>query len=239
MKTLAKIYCPKCEWTPGCPEWPGVPVQDWRWRCAPGCGSGWNTFQSKGVCPNCGKLWTDTQCPECHAWSQHDLWYHLSSSTASNDAAIVRHFLGCSDTSEMRTTSRLSKRIISAVTEEVADSIEVKIVNHGALPVIISDISILDGESTSNTVAAFVSVCPAAIEYSWSHPGVNQYFEGESSLALFRLSLTGLMERGYSEDEGWELMSRVKAAIAALTVEIAYWNPHGVTEPMIVASTKL
>lgn len=36
----------------------------------------WNTFDTRGVCPNCDKQWKDTQCLECHRWSPHEDWYH-------------------------------------------------------------------------------------------------------------------------------------------------------------------
>lgn len=65
-----KIRCPKCEWEPD-----GHPY----WSCA--CGTTWNTFDTMGVCPGCGKKWEHTQCPGpghpggCGGWSLHDDWY--------------------------------------------------------------------------------------------------------------------------------------------------------------------
>jgi hypothetical protein len=35
----------------------------------------WNTFDTGGVCPDCGKVWTETQCLSCHRWSRHRAWY--------------------------------------------------------------------------------------------------------------------------------------------------------------------
>ncbi len=60
-----KIYCPKCTW---------MPVQSSRWQCS--CGGSWNTFDTGGVCPRCSRVWEDTQCLACHAWSPHSRWYH-------------------------------------------------------------------------------------------------------------------------------------------------------------------
>jgi hypothetical protein len=65
--SAVKIYCPKCKWVPG--------PQD-RWACEPACGCVWNTFDTAGTCPQCGKTWEDTQCLACQAWSPHADWYH-------------------------------------------------------------------------------------------------------------------------------------------------------------------
>ncbi len=67
-----EIRCPKCNWMPG----PGD-----RWECS--CGNVWNTFETSGKCPACGKSWTDTQCCQkrvggCHEFSPLIDWYrHL------------------------------------------------------------------------------------------------------------------------------------------------------------------
>lgn len=62
-----EIYCPKCNWEPH--------KQD-RWGCS--CGHSWNTFDTFGQCPACGKVWKDTQCLSfaCLQWSKHHDWYH-------------------------------------------------------------------------------------------------------------------------------------------------------------------
>jgi hypothetical protein len=62
-----KIFCPKCQYVPTAAD---------RWLCWPNCGCHWNTFETCGVCPQCGKNWEDTACPRCHAWSPHVDWYH-------------------------------------------------------------------------------------------------------------------------------------------------------------------
>lgn len=59
-----RIRCPKCGWSPG----PGD-----QWMCR--CGCGWNTFETGGKCPECGRQWHLTQCLLCGEWSPHDDWY--------------------------------------------------------------------------------------------------------------------------------------------------------------------
>jgi hypothetical protein len=63
----AEIYCPLCEYRPHHED---------RWVCKPACGTSWNTFWTRGVCPGCGHLWQVTQCPACHRRSPHEGWYH-------------------------------------------------------------------------------------------------------------------------------------------------------------------
>ena len=60
-----KIFCPKCTWEP-------VPADVW--ACT--CGHLWNTFETGGHCPACGKAWQMTQCLSCLAYSPHEDWYH-------------------------------------------------------------------------------------------------------------------------------------------------------------------
>ena len=59
-----KILCPRCDW---------APQQSSRWACS--CRWVWNTFETGGVCPDCGKVWEETCCPSCESWSRHRLWY--------------------------------------------------------------------------------------------------------------------------------------------------------------------
>jgi hypothetical protein len=62
-----RIRCPKCNWEP-------APAD--RWSCNPGgCGNIWNTFETRGVCPECSREWKQTACLRCSAWSLHDEWY--------------------------------------------------------------------------------------------------------------------------------------------------------------------
>ena len=64
------VVCPKCEWKPD---------GNAHWECS--CGIIWNTFDTGGKCPGCGKGWKDTQCPGpgdpggCGGWSPHIDWY--------------------------------------------------------------------------------------------------------------------------------------------------------------------
>jgi hypothetical protein len=64
MATDFKIECPKCEW---------LPDGKAHWRCS--CGHVWNTFDTKGKCPNCNKQWETTYCPGCGHTSPHKDWY--------------------------------------------------------------------------------------------------------------------------------------------------------------------
>ncbi len=59
-----RIHCPKCDWEP---------AEHSRWGCT--CGHSWNTFDTGGRCPNCKKVWEDTQCLSCKQWSPHLDWY--------------------------------------------------------------------------------------------------------------------------------------------------------------------
>ncbi len=69
------IRCPLCQWRP---------TESSRWYCAPnrhpegfsgGCGTVWNTFATRGVCPGCSHQWGWTSCLRCYRWSRHEEWY--------------------------------------------------------------------------------------------------------------------------------------------------------------------
>lgn len=62
-----RIFCPKCNWVPRAGD---------RWICKPGCGCIWNTLETCGVCPQCGRNWEKTKCLFCRQWSPHVDWYH-------------------------------------------------------------------------------------------------------------------------------------------------------------------
>lgn len=66
-KNEADIYCPKCRWRPSAED---------RWECMPSCGTVWNTFWTRGVCPGCAYQWQETQCHVCQRLSPHEQWYH-------------------------------------------------------------------------------------------------------------------------------------------------------------------
>ena len=60
----SRIRCPRCGWEPGRHD---------LWMCT--CLHCWNTFDTRGVCPACGRKWAETQCRRCNEWSAHDDWY--------------------------------------------------------------------------------------------------------------------------------------------------------------------
>lgn len=62
-----RIRCPRCRWQPRRGD---------RWLCSrPGCGTTWNTFETRGRCPGCGHQWLHTCCLACQRWSPHADWY--------------------------------------------------------------------------------------------------------------------------------------------------------------------
>ncbi len=67
MRDQMEIYCPKCSWRPAAED---------RWACEPRCGTLWNTFWTRGLCPGCRKQWGETQCLACKVFSPHRQWYH-------------------------------------------------------------------------------------------------------------------------------------------------------------------
>ena len=67
MKSEPEIWCPECK---------ARPRPEDRWSCVPSCGTVWNTFWTRAVCPGCGVKWPKTQCLECHKFSPHEAWYH-------------------------------------------------------------------------------------------------------------------------------------------------------------------
>lgn len=51
-------------------------MQSSRWVCEQPCPCCWNTFDTGGVCPDCGTAWKETQCLLCCVFSPHADWYH-------------------------------------------------------------------------------------------------------------------------------------------------------------------
>ena len=81
-----KIYCPLCEYVPRASD---------RWMCEPGCGTIWNTFETRARCPGCQKRWRHTCCPACARWSRHEDWYHDEVPDAAEaDAGAERELAG-------------------------------------------------------------------------------------------------------------------------------------------------
>ena len=70
MTDAIEIYCPRCAWHPTAHS---------RWVCTPkigGCGFVWNTFDTRGICPECSWKWEITMCHSCGQFSPHEQWYH-------------------------------------------------------------------------------------------------------------------------------------------------------------------
>ena len=72
---IAGIRCPICQWTPR---------KSSRWICwdcdypeyfYAGCGTEWNTFETRGLCTTCRHQWIWTSCLFCGGWSRHEEWY--------------------------------------------------------------------------------------------------------------------------------------------------------------------
>jgi hypothetical protein len=62
--TLAGVRCPKCGWAPRAKN---------VWSC--NCGHCWNTFDTRGLCPQCQHQWEVTECLQCGERSPHEKWY--------------------------------------------------------------------------------------------------------------------------------------------------------------------
>jgi hypothetical protein len=68
---FSRIRCPLCRWQPSASS---------RWFCADddfhfGCGTDWNTFDTRGICPGCNYQWKWTDCLRCFRSSPHEAWY--------------------------------------------------------------------------------------------------------------------------------------------------------------------
>jgi hypothetical protein len=74
-EALRGIRCPLCKWHPS---------RSSLWMCWDcdypeyfnnGCGTEWNTFETRGLCPTCLHQWVWTSCLSCWGWSRHEDWY--------------------------------------------------------------------------------------------------------------------------------------------------------------------
>jgi hypothetical protein len=72
---FSRIRCPLCRWQPQASS---------RWYCSDagyphffynGCGTVWNTFETRGRCPGCNHQWAWTDCLRCLGCSPHEAWY--------------------------------------------------------------------------------------------------------------------------------------------------------------------
>ena len=79
MRREADIHCPECAWRPKATD---------RWVCFPGCGTEWNTFWTRALCPGCAHQWVDTQCLRCGKVSPHESWYHYPEGESVDDAEL-------------------------------------------------------------------------------------------------------------------------------------------------------
>ncbi|MGZ4001443.1 MAG: hypothetical protein ACXVIY_12465 [Mucilaginibacter sp.] len=63
------ISCPECGWEPDGGSY---------WMCSV-CKTRWNTFDTRAMCPGCGKIYEETTCPKpkggCGNISRHEDWY--------------------------------------------------------------------------------------------------------------------------------------------------------------------
>lgn len=79
------IRCPLCRWRPRASD---------EWECGDcghpeyfygGCGTCWNTFDTRGLCPGCGHQWRWTFCLSCWEWSLHEDWYEKGDEGGKNN----------------------------------------------------------------------------------------------------------------------------------------------------------
>jgi hypothetical protein len=73
------IRCPLCRWQPDASSmWfcEGVGTPE---KFTGGCGTRWNTFETRGRCPGCAHQWRWTVCLRCSGWSLHEDWYEEGS----------------------------------------------------------------------------------------------------------------------------------------------------------------
>lgn len=61
---ISGVRCPKCQWKPR---------EKNLWSCM--CGNNWNTFDTRGLCQQCGHQWEETECSQCREMSPHPHWY--------------------------------------------------------------------------------------------------------------------------------------------------------------------
>lgn len=71
---FSRIRCPLCDWQPRASS---------RWCCGDygshdGCGTVWNTFDTRGRCPGCNYQWKLTDCLRCGGTSLHEAWYEIA-----------------------------------------------------------------------------------------------------------------------------------------------------------------
>jgi len=60
----------------------------------PSCGTVWNTFWTRGVCPGCGYKWQKTQCLACGFLSPHEAWYHYPPEREQEESERIHEHTG-------------------------------------------------------------------------------------------------------------------------------------------------
>jgi len=74
-----RIRCPICSWQPDSYSRWVCRKSDYPEHFADGCGTAWNTFDTRGRCPGCAHQWIWTFCLRCRRWSLHEDWYSTES----------------------------------------------------------------------------------------------------------------------------------------------------------------
>jgi len=73
---FSRIRCPLCRWQPlASSRWYCSDAPDYPHYFYNGCGTSWNTFETRGRCPGCGHQWKWTDCLRCWGSSPHEQWY--------------------------------------------------------------------------------------------------------------------------------------------------------------------
>jgi hypothetical protein len=73
---FSRIRCPLCRWQPtASSQWYCSDAPEFPHFFYHGCGTSWNTFETRGRCPGCDHQWTWTDCHRCWQSSPHDDWY--------------------------------------------------------------------------------------------------------------------------------------------------------------------
>src|SRR5262245_20048283 len=72
---FSRIRCPLCHWRPSASSMWSCHGQGTPEPPFDGCGTSWNTFDTRGRCPGCSHQWRWTTCLRCQQWSLHEDWY--------------------------------------------------------------------------------------------------------------------------------------------------------------------
>lgn len=75
----AEIRCPLCSLPP---------PKGAKWECT--CGCVWNTFETRGCCPDCGRRWGETECRSCRGVVPHHAWYGVPKDKKVPDSKTLK-----------------------------------------------------------------------------------------------------------------------------------------------------